>query len=109
MAGYILFITTNPQQVFVESVTFEILDKNYLSFMNYIAILYLHFGFKKKMATLQGKTCITSTYEKKKKFRLDRMLPGRSEFKPIYLSQLERQTLSSATGIQNYFKILELI
>ena len=34
--------------------------------MNYIAILYLHFGFKKKMATLQGKTCITSTYEKKK-------------------------------------------
>ena len=65
MAGYILFITTNPQQVFVESVTFEILGKNYLSFMNYIEILYLHFGFKKKMATLQGKTCITSTYEKK--------------------------------------------
>ena len=74
-----------------QSVTFEMLDRNYLFFLNYIAILCLHFAFKKKMDTLQKKNFCNFHLWGEKKFRLDRMLPGISEFKSIYLSQLTRK------------------
>lgn len=83
--GYSLFVTTNPQQVFVESVTFEMLDKNYL-FSELHSNFIFAFWVQKRMATLQAKNFCNFHLWGEKIFRLDRMLPGRSECKPIYLS-----------------------